>query len=383
MKEDFNRLRLKHHGDPAMMQEILQRECRYKCASKLPQTLLCEDFIFPSLAVAEMSTSDAVADLHADLIDDGCEVLDMTCGLGIDSFRFARKAKSVTTIELDNKAFEAARHNAAALGLDNCTVIEGDSIEWLKANERKFDFIFTDPARRDSAGRHFALRDCSPDIVPVMDLLMSRCRRLIVKASPMIDIRAAVRELGRNCSVMTIGTARECKEVVFIIDSDASISSEPEIDNISCQTVGCSGFSFTPAEEESACPVYSTPAEGGFLYEPYPAVMKSGGMRLLSERFGLGKLHPNTHLFTSEKAVGNFPGESFEIEKIYPFSKQGIKAAVKDYPTANIATRNFPLSAPQLAAKLKIKEGGDRMIFGTTTRDGSRLLIATTMGQRG
>ncbi|WP_304589755.1 hypothetical protein [uncultured Duncaniella sp.] len=46
----------------------------------------------------------------------------------------------------------------------------------------------------------------------------------------------------------------------------------------------------------------------------------------------------------------------------------------------NVATRNFPLSAPQLAAKLKIKEGGDRMIFGTTVPDGSRLLIVTKMG---
>ncbi|MDE5954098.1 MAG: hypothetical protein K2G72_05395, partial [Duncaniella sp.] len=71
MKEDFNRLRLKYHGNPSMMDEILQRECRYKTSAKLPETLKCEGFRFPSLAVAEMATSDAVANLHSDMIDDG------------------------------------------------------------------------------------------------------------------------------------------------------------------------------------------------------------------------------------------------------------------------------------------------------------------------
>ena len=131
MKEDFNRLRLKYHGDAAMMADILQRECRGKTAAKLPITLQCENFIFPSLALAEMSTSDVVAEIHASLIPDGAKVLDMTCGLGIDTFHFAEKATEVTAIELDHDAYLAARHNAEALNLKNIRIIEGDSIEWL------------------------------------------------------------------------------------------------------------------------------------------------------------------------------------------------------------------------------------------------------------
>ena len=132
--------------------------------------------------------------------------------------------------------------------------------------------------------------------------------------------------------------------------------------------------------ETDAIVSYSTPKDGAYLYEPYPAVMKAGGMKLLSATYDIGKLHPNTHLFTSEKKLASFPGEVFEIVKVLPFSKQTIKLISKEYPAINVATRNFPLSAPQLAAKLKIKEGGDRMIFGTTGHDGSRLLIVTKMG---
>lgn len=379
MKEDFNRLRLKHHGDPVMMDRILQMECRAKTASKLPRTLLCEDFRFPSLAVAEMATSDAVADIHAAMIPVGSRVLDMTCGLGIDTFRFAGKASEVTAVELDPKAWQTACHNVSALGLGNVSVIEGDSIAWLGECDRHFDVIFIDPARRDSAGRHFALRDCSPDIIPALPLLLSRCSTLIVKASPMIDISGTVRELACSCKVSVIGTAKECKEVVFTIQSAMQDSASPEISAIDCITIGAGTYTFTPDEESGTHPAYRTPAVGEYLYEPYPAVMKSGGLKLLSARYGVAKLHPNTHIFTSETPVGNFPGEIFKITAIYPFSKQGIKTAVKDHPTANIATRNFPLSAPQLAAKLKIKECGDKMMFGLTAPDSTRLLIVTTM----
>lgn len=380
MKEDFNRLRLKYHGNPSMMDEILQRECRYKTSAKLPETLKCEGFRFPSLAVAEMATSDAVAKLHSDMIDDGTRVLDMTCGLGIDSFHFATKAKSVTAVELDHHAYTVALENARALRLENVKIVEGDSLDYLAKCDEMFDVIFVDPARRDSSGRHFALRDCSPDIIPALSLILSRCSTLIVKASPMIDIRSAVNELGRNCEVTVIGTKKECKEVVFKIASGSEPTSNPKLTKLETLTTEGTNLSFTPGMETDAAVSYSTPKDGAYLYEPYPAVMKAGGMKLLSATYHIGKLHPNTHLFTSEQKLDSFPGEVFEIIKVLPFSKQTVKMISKEYPVINVATRNFPLSAPQLATKLKIKEGGDKMIFGTTAPDGSRLLIVTTMG---
>lgn len=110
--------------------------------------------------------------------------------------------------------------------------------------------------------------------------------------------------------------------------------------------------------------------------------MKSGGIKLLSSRFGVGKLHPNTHLYTCESHLPTgFPGEAFEIVEIIDFSKKSIKDISKRYPTINVATRNFPLSPPQLSAKLKTKDGGENMLFGATIADGSKLLIVTKMGQ--
>ncbi|MCM1354857.1 MAG: class I SAM-dependent methyltransferase [Staphylococcus sp.] len=383
MKEDFNRLRLKYHGDTVMMDEILQRECRYKTSAKLPETLRCEAFRFPSLAVAEMATSDAVADIHAGMIHSGATVLDMTCGLGIDTFHFARKASRVTAVEIDASAYKTATENTKALGLGNVDIINADSIEWLQTGNLHFDYIFVDPARRNSAGRHFALRECSPDIVPALPMILSHCDRLVIKASPMIDIHSAVNELGCACNIAVIGTSRECKEVVFIIDTKSRENNSSSIRKVDCLTTGKTSFSYDPRFSDCREALYSIPQPGQYLYEPYPAVMKGGitGFKQLMAQYNVKKLHPNTHLFTTTLSLNSFPGEVFEILKIFPFSKQGIKALMNDYPVINVSTRNFPLSAPQLAAKLKVKEGGDRMVFGTTVSDGSRLLIVTTMGR--
>lgn len=386
MGTDFNKLRLKYHGSPEKLDEILQAECRYKTAAKLPVTLANPDFIFPSLAVAEMATSDAVAEIHARMIAPHESVLDMTCGLGIDTFHMANRASEVTAIELDHKCYEAASHNARVLGLDNVTLIEGDSMKWLTDNDLHFDTIFIDPARRDSAGRHFELKDCRPDVTAFLDLLLERCDRLIIKCSPMVSIDAAIKELGVDCDVTLIGTRKECKEVVLVhAKENAGNSGAIRADKsrlIRCVTVDEAEFSFTADEERNTAANFGKPAVGGYLYEPYPSVMKGGGYRTLSSRFGISKLHPNTHLYYSDRLIDCFPGEHFEIEEIIPFFKQGIREFAKKYPKINVSTRNFPLSAPELVKKLKVKEGGDKIVFGATDCNAEKSLIVVRLAGR-
>lgn len=370
MATDFNALRLKYHGNEEKLDEILQQECRYKCAKKLRHTLEYDSFRFSSLALAEMSTSDDVAEIHASMVDAGSRVLDMTAGLGIDAFHMARNGSYVTAIELNGKAAAALRHNVECLGLlDSVTIIEGDSVEWLNDNpEEHFDVIFVDPARRDGAGRHFSFSKCQPDLTRVLPMLTSRCTKLIIKASPMIDVKAAKDELGLDyCNVTIIGTPTECKEVVLTVGGSHN--------GVSCVTVGRGSY-HVPVP---TFPVIATaqPRAGQWLMQPYPAVMKGTG----GEVDGFVKLHPLTHIYIADSRAEFFPGLSYVIEDVMPFNKATIKDFSKHYPKVNVVTRNFPLSAPELAKKLKIKEGGDRMTFGVTLHDGSRALIVTRMGE--
>ena len=42
---------------------------------------------------------------------------------------------------------------------------------------------------------------------------------------------------------------------------------------------------------------------------------------------------------------------------------------------ANVAVRNFPISAEELRKRLKLSDGGDTYIFGTTLDGGRHILI--------
>ena len=62
-------------------------------------------------------------------------------------------------------------------------------------------------------------------------------------------------------------------------------------------------------------------------------------------------------------------------------NKHELKSALSAVNQANIAVRNFPLSAQQLRQKLKMKEGGTVYIFATTLADNShRLFICRKIG---
>lgn len=368
MSEDFNRLRLKYHGDVAKLHEILQMECRHKCAKKLPDTLACTDFIFPSVALAEMSTSDAVADIHTMMVGKAGKVLDMTAGLGIDSFHFASNGCHVTAIELSEDAARALAINARSLGLEEYVhVVEADSMSWLDNTDECFDVIFIDPARRDTSGRHVALKQCLPDITGSIDTFLTKAKRIIVKLSPMVDISYAKNELGiSHCDITVIGTSRECKEVVLTITDDCHTKKE---DSISCVTIGKGRYQYVSGPTFQS----ADPMVGQYIMQPYPAVMKGTGGKVP----GFAKLHPSTHLYASQEIQPEFPGQCYHIMEIVPFNKREIRSIKSKYPKINVVARNFPLSAPELVKKLGIKEGGDNILFGATLQDGSKVLIIT------
>lgn len=360
MSVDFARLRLKYHGDPEKMDDILQAECREKTARKLPGLTGNPGFRFPSLAVAEMSTSEAVADFHATLVNPGSSILDMTAGLGVDAYAMAARGCHVTACEIDPVTATTLRHNVRTLGLENDIEInECDSVRWLKENSVRFDVIFIDPARRDNAGRHFTLKECHPDVTSIMELLKGRCHTLIIKASPMMN-PAELRDYGAETIV--IGTVRECKEVVYVISPDGRPG------RVRCVTLGHGEYQVSPEGEQQ----YGNPSPGDILLQPYPSVMKGGASATIT---GVTKLHPFSHLFFSHTPCDDFPGEAYLIESVMPFDRRTVKAFAATYPKINVAVRNFPLSAPELVRRLKIKEGGDMMLFGTTAPDGKRLLI--------
>jgi hypothetical protein len=76
----------------------------------------------------------------------------------------------------------------------------------------------------------------------------------------------------------------------------------------------------------------------------------------------------------SSEPVPDFPGRRFTINAVTTMNKKELNRALAGITRANIATRNFPLTAQQLRQRLRLHDGGDHYIFGTTTATGQRVL---------
>ena len=120
------------------------------------------------------------------------------------------------------------------------------------------------------------------------------------------------------------------------------------------------------------------PEAKNYLYEPNASIMKAGCFDLVEERFGVTQIGPSSHLFVSEQQIADFPGRGFAIEAVGSMNKKDTKRLLNGAKQANIAVRNFPLTAPQLRKKLKLADGGTVYLFGTTMQGGDHVLLRTS-----
>lgn len=152
------------------------------------------------------------------------------------------------------------------------------------------------------------------------------------------------------------------------IDNEVVISCEQVVNNFVHQHLD-----FTISEEKKAVCTLAEKVES-YLYEPGAALLKAGAYRILSERYGVKKLHANSHLYTSDVEV-DFPGRCFRVLAVSGFGKKELKSFLQGVEKANLTVRNFPSTVAELRKKLKLKEGGDVYLFATTLANGDKVLI--------
>lgn len=353
---------------------VEQIASRRQIREKLPMWYANDALLFPSKISAEQCSSEQTASYKQRLVKEGDSLCDLTGGLGIDSYYFSRQVGHVTYIERFPAYCEAAQNNFAALKADNITIVEGDSTE-LVAGLPGFDVFYIDPARRGEGNKRvYALTDCEPDLPALLPELFRHAPKVIAKLSPMADIRMTLDLLPGTTEIHVLSVKNECKELLFIVERDAETAS-PAIHCINFNNNGTEeSFTFSLQEEQGE-ELHLARQLKSYFYEPNASLLKAGAFKSTAARFGLEKLHVSSHLYTSDERKDDFPGRSFIVEEVYPFSGKLCKTLHKDIPQANITVRNFPLSVDELRKRTKIADGGDVYLFATTLADGSKILV--------
>ena len=350
---------------------LRQIEARQLLRKKVPSWSENEDLLFPPHLSIEQCSSEASAKYKASLLQ-GQSFVDLTGGLGIDTYFISRQFQQADYVERQTELCELARYNFDVLNAD-IKVWNKTAEDYLKHCEPK-DCIFLDPARRDAYGRKtVSISDCTPDVIDLQEKLLQKAEKVMIKLSPMLDISQALGELHHVKEVHVVAVFNECKELDFIMERD--YQGEPQfvcVNLLTSQAKLC----FT-REEERSCPSRIADTVLNYLYEPNPAVMKAGCYKLLTERFDVLKLHKNSNLYTSEQFNPNFPGRIFKVEDWTPYSKKIKQTLLSDVAQASIAVRNFPLSVAELRKILRIGDGDAIYLFATTLKGEKKIIIRT------
>ena len=359
---------------------VEQIEARKRLKGKLPEWYENAELIIGGKVPAEQCSSEVTARFKRHIIE-GESLCDMTGGMGVDFWYMSEGMKQAIYTERNEALCEIAKHNFEVMKDGKHPEVEVRCGDGQKLPIPSVDIIYLDPARRAGDGsRVYAMEDCEPNIVAWQDELLQHAKKVLVKLSPMVDLTDVLRKLKGVTDVYIVGVRNECKEVLV-----KQVPRPPEGEG--CRSgnevqIHCVDFlpdktiEYTFSLSDNAHRV-SPPPLGvrGLLYEPDVTLMKAQAFGSLCQRFPVYQLDYETHLMTSDEFIADFPGRIFEVEELIPFSSKVLKRLKKEMPQANIATRNFVMTADELRKKTGIKDGGEVYLFGAKVKDMGQILL--------
>ena len=396
--------------------EGLEGDRARKVARKLPSWAAAGAEVPTALSLEQCSSETAArykACLVSRIVSTPPEtIVDITGGLGVDSWAFSQVVGKVVYFERDAELAAAAERNFARLGAAGievrCETVTPDT------DLPEADLVYADPARRSAAGRKvFLLEDCTPDILTLLPQMLRKAPAVLLKLSPMADLSMLAERLGPALhEIHVVELDGEVKELLCLLRRNPAPEGPeiiiPQLDRSpsgppvshsgqhfshSGQHFSHSGLDpeslrFRPREAHDAAPRYAASVSpGDTLLVPSPALLKDGAFNLPCTRWGLQKLAPSTHLYLTPGAPGNaFPAEAaawfkpYRIREVLPLGNAAFRQLRERYPKAEVTARNLPLSSEALQKKMGISPGGDTHIFGCRLADGSATLLVCRAG---
>ena len=361
LHDDVQQLALQRNRFPQLSDTdfrflIQQVEGRQRTKDKLPSFAQIEDWWYPVRLSCEQCSSEATARYKAALIAplQPDVLIDLTAGYGVDTFFMAEHAQEAHYVELNPELCHIAQHNFS-LARPHIRVHNTTAEEFLASSHHLLSphrLIYLDPARRSqSGGKVFRIEDCEPNVTEILPALRELTSHIMIKFSPMLDITAAMRALGHDWDTHIVAVNNEVKEVLIL-------TGKGSIYAVNICATHTDSFVFNDEEEKKAQVSFASDIEQ-YIYEPNAAIIKAGAYRLIGERYGIKKLDTNTHLYTSDKLLPDFPGRKWQVQEV--LTKHSTLNTKLKY---SILTRNYPISPDQVRKKLKLQDGDDLYIVG-------------------
>lgn len=335
-----------------------------KAQQKVPFLLDYAHYLYPNPTSFAQASSEKAARYKAEFFQNLIKVADLSGGMGIDTYFLSLKCQDLDYVETNEELFDLSRENFKTLGMENVHSHHSTAEEFINSSSEQYDLIYLDPDRRKENKRVIQITDCEPNAAALAPQLFEKTKQILIKYSPMLDIKSAIKELPNTAEVHVLSIDNECKELLFLLKK--GWDTPPLIRTVNLHKMGRSEFNFLYAEEEETFAEISEVEK--YIYEPNSAILKAGAFNLIGHKFGIGKLAFNTHLYTSPHEIKEFPGRRLKVLKT--------SSKTADLTSrANIVNRNSGLTVEQIKKKFKVIEGGEQFVYACRLENGKRIFI--------
>lgn len=293
-------------------------------------------------------------------------MLDLTCGLGVDTMALARRFERVVSLERDEALAEVVRYNFELMGITNVTVVSSSAEEYVATCDERFDWVFVDPDRRSAEGNKMVcLEDCSPNIVALLPKLRDIAPRIAIKLSPMFDCAEAFRLLS-PAEVEVVSLGGECKEL--------NIYTGAERDMLRVAVVGSGEWSFEP-EAMHVAPNGGSVEEGDWRYLHIPDVALQKARVAIAQLAPYASIWSNNGFALSREPLPSELGcRSYEIVSIEEYRPKELKRRYKG-KGIDLIKRDTTLSVDAVRKALGARAGSEELMAVTTINGVNYVMI--------
>lgn len=265
------------------------------------------------------------------------EILDLCCGIGGDAIALGAHCH-VTAVDFDPCACQRTEWNAAAYDVSRRVTTACADVTQVDLNGA---LVHLDPDRRQSGQKAVRLEDYAPG-PDFLDDLMQRARGGAAKLSP------AANFVGRfpEAEIELVSLHGECKEATVWFGELAGET--PWRATVLPQGDTLAG---NPLEQ-----VADLARPGRYLYDPDPAVVRSGLVDLAAVTLGLQRLDEREEYLTGDTLVDSAFVDAFEVLAVLPNNPAEIRGYFRSSALGQveIKCRHVPVQAEELRRKLPL-----------------------------
>jgi len=351
---------------------VTQARLRDKARQKLPHFVAVGCLLHPE--AYEQASSFRTAE-HKSARMAGRLGVDLTAGMGADTFAMAARLGQGVAVEPDPARAALLRYNAGRLGLQNITVVETTAEAFVAEQlaDLRPDWVYIDPARRtDAKAKAVALDDCMPHVPTVLPALRAAGCRVLLKLSPLFEVAEVPRQVGPYAELAAVSVDGECKELLVELQGEDSPAGGPF--HVAEGIRKGQTFRFGMRADAALYGVpLATDTQAGYLLEPDVAFYKAQLVEPWAQQTvpGARLTGPLGYVLCNALPPGpvvDIPARVMRVVEAGEYQGRALRQLLRERGVrqANISRRNFPFRVDDIRQTLRLDEGGQDYLFFTT-----------------